>query len=71
MPIVQGFVFVDSRRYAEWLNLAYQAATDQGYHQVDLKEENDGSLVERPQYKIPSGNLQPPRIPVAMMNMPD
>uniref|UniRef100_M4BP47 Uncharacterized protein n=1 Tax=Hyaloperonospora arabidopsidis (strain Emoy2) TaxID=559515 RepID=M4BP47_HYAAE len=38
VPQAQGFVSVGSPRYAEWLNLAYEATTDQVDPQVDLEE---------------------------------
>ncbi|CAI5701135.1 unnamed protein product [Peronospora effusa] len=47
VPITPGFVSVGSRRYAEWLNLAYEATTDQVDHQVYPTEEEEGPLVER------------------------
>ncbi|CAI5746408.1 unnamed protein product [Peronospora destructor] len=69
VPRAQGFVSVGSRRYAEWLNLAYEATTDQVDHQVDPTEEDDGPLVEVPQYTTPSRILQRPRVPVPIMNL--
>ena len=53
VPRAQGFVWVCSRRYAEWLNLAYDTTTDQVDPQVDLKEEDEAPLVDTPQYKTP------------------
>ena len=49
VPREKGFVSVCSRRYAEWLNLAYKATTDQVDPQVDLEEEDEEPLVETPQ----------------------
>ena len=58
VPRAQGFVSVGSRRYAEWLNLAYEATTNQVDPQVDLEEEEDTPMVEIPQYTILSCILQ-------------
>uniref|UniRef100_M4B2P6 Uncharacterized protein n=1 Tax=Hyaloperonospora arabidopsidis (strain Emoy2) TaxID=559515 RepID=M4B2P6_HYAAE len=65
----QGFVSIGSRRYAEWLNLAYEATTDQVYPQVDLEEGDETPLAETPRYKIPSRMLQRSKTPVSMMNV--
>ena len=54
VPRAQGFVSVGSRRYAEWLNLAYEAITDQVDPQVDIEEGDEAPLVETLQYKTPS-----------------
>lgn len=58
VPRAQVFVSLGSRRYAEWLNLAYEATTDQVDHAEDLLDEDEGPLVETPQYKTPSYILQ-------------
>ena len=69
VPRTPEFVSVGSRRYAEWLNLAYESTTDQVDHQVDLTEEEEGPLVERPEYKTPSHILQRPQATTPMMNI--
>ena len=69
VPRAQGFVSVGSRRFSEWLNLAYEATTDQVYHQVDPTEEDEGPLVERPEYETPSRILQRPMAPAQVLNM--
>ncbi|CAI5707733.1 unnamed protein product [Peronospora farinosa] len=69
VPRTPGFVSVGSRRYAEWLNLTYESTTDQVDHQADPTEEEEGPIVERPEYKTPSHILQRPAAPTPMMNM--
>ena len=69
VPRTPGFVSVGSQRYAEWLNLAYEATTDQVDLHVDPTEDEEGLLVERPEYKIPSHILQRPAALAPMMNM--
>ena len=69
VPRTPGFVSVGSRRYSEWLNLAYESTTDQVDHHVDPTEEEEGPLVEKPEYKTPSHILQRPAAPAPMMTM--
>ncbi|POM71368.1 LOW QUALITY PROTEIN: Reverse transcriptase [Phytophthora palmivora] len=47
IPQIPGFVFVGSRRYAEWQNLAYQATTDE-VSEVNINEQTTEPAVERP-----------------------
>ena len=51
IPRTLGYVTAGSRRYAEWWNLAYEATTDQDDRQVDLMMEDEGQLVDEPQYE--------------------
>ena len=69
VPRAQGFVSVGSRRYSEWLNLAYEATTDQVDQEEDLTEEDEGPLVEKPQYETPSRILQRPKVPAPVMSV--
>ena len=69
IPRAQGFVSVGSRRYAEWLTLAYEATTDQVDAQVDLMEEYKGPLLETSQYKTLSSILKRPKRPAPVMGV--
>lgn len=69
VPRTQGYVSVGSRRYAERLNLVYEATTDQVDHQVELIEEDEAPLVEKCHYETPSSILQRPKAQVPVMNM--
>ena len=53
VPRAQRFFSLGSRRYAEWLNVAYEATTDQVDDAEDLRKEDEGPLVETPQYETP------------------
>ncbi|ETI29647.1 hypothetical protein F443_23239, partial [Phytophthora nicotianae P1569] len=59
VPRLPGYVLVGSRRYAEWQNLAFQAAADEI---DDVPEEVDlpGPAVERPSYATPTRILPRP-----------
>ena len=69
VPRAQGYVSVGSRRYAEWLNLAYEATTDQFDPQVALEEGDERSLVETPRYEIPLHIWQSSNTPVSIMKV--
>ena len=69
VPRAQGFVSLGSRRYAEWLNLAYESTTDRVDHTEDLPEEEEGPLVETPQYKTTYYILQRQKGLIPVMNV--
>jgi hypothetical protein len=53
VPRRPGFVSIGSRRYAEWLNLAFEATTEKQV-ELDPVDENDGPLTDRPEYATPT-----------------
>jgi hypothetical protein len=69
IPRTLGYVTAGSRRYAEWWNLAYEATTDQVDRQVDLMEEDEGPLVDKPQYETPVHIMQRPREATPVMSV--
>ncbi|ETP00049.1 hypothetical protein F441_22528, partial [Phytophthora nicotianae CJ01A1] len=59
VPRLPGYVLVGSRRYAEWQNLAYQAAADE-IDDVPEVVDLPGPAVERPLYATPTRILPRP-----------
>ena len=69
IPRTLGYVTAGFRRYAEWWNLAYEATTDQVKRQVDLMEEDEGPLLDKPQYETPVHIMQRPREATPVMSV--
>ncbi|GMF40659.1 unnamed protein product [Phytophthora fragariaefolia] len=66
VPRLPGYVSVESRRYAEWQNLSYQATTDEN-GVTPKQEEVQVPAVERPLYPTPTSILKgPPTCPLGM-----